>query len=91
MSAHMKELGIDKGIVLSSGDAAGTMCPNAEACTIHERYSETFAGFMCNIDECEPSDVPGMLEIWKDRGAVGVGELTILSIMQLLRMTFIIT
>lgn len=77
MLPHLKELGIEKGIVLSSGeDCKNGLCSNQEAKAIHERYPEHYA-YMCNIDEMEPDKVYRVLEYYRQNGAVGIGELTI--------------
>lgn len=77
MPPHLRELGIEKGIVLSSGENCKTgLCTNEEARAIHERYPEIYA-YMCNIDEMEPEAVYPLLERYRQLGAVGIGELTI--------------
>lgn len=79
MLRHMNELGIEKGIVLSSGEhpTDARMCGNAEAAAIHAADPKHFA-FMCNVDDTmKPDEVFACLSAWKDKGAVGVGELTV--------------
>lgn len=77
MLPHLKQLGIEKGIVLSSGEnCKNALCTNQEAKAIHELEPDTYA-YMCNIDEMEPEGVFPMLEQYRKNGAVGIGELTI--------------
>lgn len=77
MIPHLKELGIEKGIILSAGEnCQSALCPNQEARAIHEQYPETYA-YMCNIDEMEPDEVFHVLRRHRQNGAVGIGELTI--------------
>ncbi len=77
MLPHLKELGIEKGIILPTGKNCGNgLCSNEDARAIHEQYPEYYA-YMCNYDETEPEDVYATLEQHKQNGAVGIGELTI--------------
>lgn len=77
MLPHLRDLGIEKGIVLSSGEDSKTvLCSNQEAREIHEQDPEHYA-YMCNVEEMDPKLIYGLLERYKRNGAVGIGELTI--------------
>lgn len=73
MIPHLKKLGIDKGILLSSGEKDGG---NDEVKTITMKYPETYS-WMCNVDLADEETIYERLEKYKREGAVGLGELTI--------------
>ena len=76
MMTHLDELGIGKGVLMSSGEKKvpfGTNKGNRKIC---EAYPERYA-WMCNVDPVNPETVYDRLEKYKAQGAVGVGELTI--------------
>lgn len=73
MIPHLKQLGIDKGILLSSGEKDGG---NDEVKTITMKYPETYS-WMCNVDLADEETIYERMEKYKREGAVGLGELTI--------------
>lgn len=75
MPPHLDELGIDKGVLMSSGEHPampfGTNEDNrAIAAAMPDRYA-----WMCNLDGGDPATVYDRLAQYKDQGAVGIGEL----------------
>ncbi len=75
MLPHLKELGIYKGILMSSGEDVpwGNNQNNWEIC---EKYP-TIYYWMCNLDFKEPNTIFERLKFYKEKGAVGIGELMI--------------
>lgn len=76
MMAHMKELGISKAVLMSSGEKKVPLGKNDTNRKICEKYPEHFA-WMCMVDETEEASVYNRLAEYKRQGAIGVGELTI--------------
>ena len=81
IKAKYKELGIDKGILspLISPEHRFYIQTNEEAEYLSNKYSETFYWF-CNIDprmgfNSPDYDISEMLMYYKNKGALGVGEL----------------
>jgi predicted TIM-barrel fold metal-dependent hydrolase len=75
MLAHMDELGIEKAVLMSMGESPAELGSNGTNYAISTRYPERFA-WMCNVDICDPEQVYEKLARCKERGAVGIGELT---------------
>ena len=75
MMAHMDELGIEKAVLMSSGEKKIPLGKNSICRGIAEKYPERFA-WMCMLDEKDVSTVYDRLALYKSQGAVGVGELT---------------
>lgn len=77
MLPHMAELGIEKAVLMSVGEQAGTpIVNNADACAVAQADPAHFA-WMCNLDPVEPETIPQRLAQYKAQGAVGIGELAI--------------
>ncbi len=76
MLAHLDELGIGKGVLMSAGEKRVPFGNNAKNRRICEKYSERYA-WMCNLDPVHPETVYERLALYKSQGAVGVGELSI--------------
>ena len=75
MLPHLEELGIGKGVLMSSGESA-PQWNNTENRAVAETYPEHYA-WMCNLDPVAPETVYDRLKACKDAGAVGIGELMI--------------
>ena len=71
MLPHLEELGIGKGVLMSSGERnfSMPMGSNEENCRIAAADPEHYA-WMCNLDY-------DRLSVCKEKGAVGIGELMI--------------
>lgn len=76
MIAHMKELGIEKAVLMSSGEKKIPFGKNSVCQKICQKYPQYFA-WMCMLDEKDKDTVYDRLAEYKRQGAVGVGELTI--------------
>lgn len=76
MLAHMEELGIQKAVLMSSGEKKVPLGNNRICKRICKKYPEHFA-WMCMLDARDESTVYDRLTAYKAQGAVGVGELTI--------------
>ena len=75
MLPHLEELGIGKGILMSSGENAPSW-NNEENRAVAEMYPDRYA-WMCNLDPVAPETVYDRLKACRDQGAVGIGELMI--------------
>lgn len=79
MVPHLQELGIEKGILMSSGESNGRFLfgSNGENLRIAQADPRHFS-WMCNLDDDgNPHTVYDRLAFWKEKGAVGIGELMI--------------
>ena len=79
MLPHLKELGIEKGVLMSSGESASSMPmgTNAENQRIAAADPKHYA-WMCNLDYDKNTEtVYERLAACKENGAVGIGELMI--------------
>lgn len=74
MLPHLQELGISKGVILSSGET-GHAC-NDEVCKAAALVPGVYA-WMCNVNYEHPETVYQRLSACKQAGAVGVGEFAI--------------
>ena len=76
MLPHLEELGIEKGVLMSSAEGGlpfGTNKANRKICQkLPDRYS-----WMCAVDPKGKEPVYDRLARFKSRGAIGVGELTL--------------
>ena len=76
MLPHLEELGIEKGVLMSSaekGMAFGTNKANKAIC---DRFPGRYS-WMCALKPEHPETVYERLSLYKSQGAVGVGELTV--------------
>ena len=75
MLPHLDELGIEKGVLMSSAEKGlpfGTNKANLAICKKHpDRYA-----WMCALKPEHPETVYDRLAMYKSQGAIGVGELT---------------
>lgn len=77
MKPHMAELGIEKAVLMSSGEMPQIpVGSNADCCAIVQADPEHFA-WMCNLDPEKPETVYDRLAKYQSEGAVGVGELVV--------------
>ena len=75
MLPHLEELGIGKGVLMSSGERnfSMPMGANEENCRIAAADPEHYA-WMCNLDyDGDPKTVYDRLSVCKEKGAVGIG------------------
>ena len=76
MLAHLDELGIEKGVLMSgaeSGMPFGTNKANRKIC---QQFPDRYA-WMCALNPKNPETVYDRLALYKSQGAIGIGELTI--------------
>lgn len=71
MIPHLAKLEIRHGILLSSGEKDGG---NHEVMTISRKHPELFS-WMCNVDYQNAETVFERIALYKQQGAVGVGEI----------------
>ena len=79
MLPHLKKLGIEKGVLMSSGETPSQlpMGTNEENYRIVSADPEHYA-WMCNLDyDGNPETIYDRLLACKEKGAVGIGELII--------------
>ena len=76
MITHMEELGIGKGVLMSSGEKMVPFGKNSVCHKICKKYPEHFA-WMCMLDAKDEQTVYDRLAEYKRQGAVGIGELAI--------------
>lgn len=76
MMAHMDELGIEKAVLMSSGEKKTPLGKNESNRKICDKYPDRFA-WMCTVDPVDESTVYERLAAYKAQGAIGVGEFTI--------------
>lgn len=76
MLPHLKELGIEFGILQSGGEEEAPFSANTECWAICQDMPEKYA-FMCNLDFKNRDTIYERLSRYKSMGAVGIGELTI--------------
>ncbi|MBQ2997314.1 MAG: amidohydrolase family protein [Oscillibacter sp.] len=76
MLGHMDELGIDKAVLMSSGEKRSPFGTNEKNRQICARYPDRYA-WMCNLDPVHPETVYDRLAACKRQGAIGVGELSL--------------
>lgn len=77
MLPHLDELGIRKGVLMSSGEGGGMpFGTNEQNRAIVQKLPERYA-WMCNLDPVDADTVYERLARYKEQGAVGIGELMI--------------
>lgn len=76
MIAHMDELGISKAVLMSSGEKKAPLGKNKTNLKICQKYPERFA-WMCTLDPVDEATVYDRLKLYKEQGAIGIGEFTI--------------
>ena len=74
MLAHLDELKIEKGVLMSGGESL-PLGGNSGNRAICKKFPERYA-WMCNLDAKNPETVYDRLAKYKAQGAVGVGEVT---------------
>lgn len=75
MLPHLEELGISKGVLMSSGEGGlpfGTNKTNKKIC---DQYPDRYA-WMCSLSPKSKEPVYDRLARYKAQGAIGIGELT---------------
>jgi predicted TIM-barrel fold metal-dependent hydrolase len=75
MLPHLEELGIEKGVLMSSAEGGlpfGTNKSNRKIC---EKFPDRYA-WMCAVDPKGKEPVYDRLARFKSQGAIGIGELT---------------
>ena len=75
MLPHLEELGIGKGVLMSSGEKGlpfGTNKANKKIC---DQFPDRYA-WMCSLSPKSKEPVFDRLARYKEQGAVGIGELT---------------
>ena len=75
MIPHLDELGIEKGVLMSSAEQGlpfGTNKANRKIC---DRFPDRYA-WMCNVNPKSKEPVYDRLARFKAEGAIGIGELT---------------
>ena len=75
MLPHLDALGIEKGVLMSSGEKGMPFGTNAQNRAICEKYPDRYA-WMCNLSPKNPKTVYDRLALYKSQGAIGIGELT---------------
>lgn len=77
MLPHLHELGIEKGILMSSGEGHSSISfgSNEECRQIAGCFPKTYF-WMCNLDDVS-GNVLKRLKTYKKQGAIGIGELMI--------------
>ncbi len=79
MIPHLDKLNIEKGILMSSGEKNNPMMPighNEECRQICEIFNDKFV-WMCNLDYDDEDSIYERLSLYKEQGAVGIGEFMI--------------
>ena len=75
MLPYFQKLNITKGILVSVGELLPNLPKNEECIAIYRDDPEHYA-WMCNPEPINPETVYDQLRLYKQQGAVGVGELT---------------
>lgn len=75
MTPYFGELNIAKGILMSAGELLTKCAANEENMEIVKADPEHYA-WVCNPEPINPDTVYDALKYYKEKGAVGVGELT---------------
>lgn len=76
MLAHLDELGIEKGVLMSSGEKKVPFGTNKGSKRVCDQFPDRYA-WMCNLDPVDPDTVYERLLLYKSQGAIGIGELTV--------------
>ena len=75
MIPHLEELGIEKGVLMSSAEGGLPFGTNKANKSICDKFPERYV-WMCAVDPKGKEPVYDRLARFKSQGAVGVGELT---------------
>ena len=76
MINHLDKLNIEKGILMSSGESHNSIMPigyNEECRKICNLFKDKYA-WMCNLDYNNEDSIYERLSLYKEQGAVGIGE-----------------
>lgn len=76
MLPHLEELGIDKGVLMSSAEKGLPFGTNKANKAICDKFPGRYY-WMCTLKPEHPETVYARLAAYKAQGAIGVGELTI--------------
>ena len=78
MIPHLESLGIEKGILMSSGEKNSYIpfISNYECKEIAKSFHTKYA-WMCNLDLENEENIYDRLKLYKEQGAVGIGEFMI--------------
>lgn len=76
MLPHLEELGIEKAVLMSSGEETLPFGTNRQNMEIAQAMPQHFA-WMCNLDPVDVDTVYDRLARYKQQGAIGIGELMI--------------
>lgn len=76
MLAHLDELGIGKGALMSSAEKGMPFGTNKANKAICDKFPDRYA-WMCTLKPEHPETVYERLSLYKGQGAVGIGELTV--------------
>lgn len=76
MIPHLHNLGIKKGVLMSTCENSDQPGSNNENKLICEKYPDSFS-WMCNIDPVNIETVYERLSKYKSEGAIGIGELMV--------------
>ena len=75
MLSHLEELGIEKGVLMSSAEKGLPFGTNKANKAICDKFPDRYA-WMCALKPEHPETVCDRLALYKSQGAIGVGELT---------------
>ena len=75
MIPHLEELGIEKGVLMSSAEKGLPFGTNKANKAICDKFPDRY-GWMCALKPEQPETVYDRLAMYKAQGAIGVGELT---------------
>lgn len=76
MLAHLDELGIGKGVLMASAEKGMPFGTNKANKAICDKFPDRYA-WMCTLKPEHPETVYKRLSLYKEQGAIGVGELTV--------------
>lgn len=76
MLGHLEELGIEKGVLMSSAEKGLPFGTNKTNKAICDKFPQRYA-WMCALKPEHPETVYERLARYKQQGAVGVGEVTV--------------
>ena len=75
MLPHLDELGISKGVLMSSAEKGLPFGTNKANKAICDKFPQRYS-WMCTLRADKPETVYERLKKYKEQGAIGVGELT---------------
>lgn len=77
MLGHLEKLGIEKGLLMSSGEGrTSPVMTNNECIEICKKSPDKFSWF-CNLDYMNEDKIKERLLLYKSQGALGIGEFVI--------------